>query len=182
MEENTLTKNTSWSSKKNPPNNRQNIFLNVIAAAIISLSVASVSENSLLIQLVESNIHLDSHYQELKGDNVNLQELYNELLDQCQVLDSYGNLTVEEAKNLIKTKPDSILVDVRYDHEHISSHIAESINIYVICHPEELEKLDLTTKILVYCRTGVRSLRALKILRESGHYKVYNMFGGLKLG
>lgn len=44
---------------------------------------------------------------------------------------------------------------------------------------EEDEEITKESKILVYSENGVRSLRALKALREAGYVQAYNLEGGI---
>jgi rhodanese-related sulfurtransferase len=44
---------------------------------------------------------------------------------------------------------------------------------------ENVEKLDRNGTYLVYCRGGVRSARAMKLMKEWGFKQVYNLAGGL---
>jgi adenylyltransferase/sulfurtransferase len=42
-----------------------------------------------------------------------------------------------------------------------------------------MHELDSADEIVLYCRTGVRSVRALKLLREAGFGKLKNLVGGI---
>lgn len=73
------------------------------------------------------------------------------------------------------------LVDVRTPEEFADGHIAGALNINVKSDDfrQKAEKaLSKDSVVLVYCRSGRRSLDAAKILTELG-YKVINLKGGI---
>ncbi len=76
-------------------------------------------------------------------------------------------------------KKDYILVDVRTPEEYGSGHIPTAENIPV----DEIESTqpadDKDALIILYCRSGNRSGRALSILEEQGYSNVHN-FGGIE--
>jgi rhodanese-related sulfurtransferase len=142
------------------------LFLIVISV----LTIAVIIEGYYLFQI-------QNEYNELILSFQTLNVTYYDLLNEFQ--EFYGNISVSQAKLLIETKPNLLIVDVRFADEYADSHIEGAINICVICNPEKLEELDSNLEILVYCHSGVRSTRALEILNKNGHYKVYNMLGGI---
>ncbi len=74
----------------------------------------------------------------------------------------------------------TILVDVRTAEEVSEGKIANAINIdlYDPAFDEKISKLDKNKTILVYCRSGRRSMSAAEILAKKG-YKVVNLEGGI---
>jgi rhodanese-related sulfurtransferase len=154
---------------------------------VIVLSIIIVVEGAFIIQLVLSNNYLNSSYEELSGEYNALLNLYGGLNTsfedlqasywalQSQYLGQYGNVTVEQALNLIDTNPNLIIVDVRTSQEYVSGHIAGALNL-----PENLtDHLSPADEILVYCKSGVRSAAAQQLLNANGYEKVYNMLGGI---
>jgi rhodanese-related sulfurtransferase len=75
------------------------------------------------------------------------------------------------------------IIDVRTKAEFDAEHIDGAVNI-------DINKIDFQKRInkklkkdrivYVYCRTGVRSLRAAKILSNLDFIRVYNLEGGLE--
>ena len=59
-------------------------------------------------------------------------------------------------------------------------HIENALNIPVDELEQRLDELDPVVEILVYCRSGLRSSRAMKILTENGFSRTYNMEGGIE--
>lgn len=91
----------------------------------------------------------------------------------------YGDVSVEEARELIRQNVKLKIVDVRLDTEFNESHIPGAINVCV-CDPDNLLRdLSPNDEILVYCRSGLRSSAALEFLNEHSYGKVYNMVGGI---
>ncbi|MBT3349989.1 MAG: rhodanese-like domain-containing protein [Nitrospinaceae bacterium] len=84
------------------------------------------------------------------------------------------------ADSLIKGEERVFLLDVRNDWEYSDFHIpgASNIAVQVLKDPNNLAKIPKGRKIVLYCRTGVRSERALGILLAKG-YDAYSMEGGV---
>lgn len=93
---------------------------------------------------------------------------------------SYGDITVEQAKELIETNPSLVILDVRTDWEFEDGHIEGAINIPVEGLQQRLGELNPSYEILVYCRTGNRSRRAVQILADNGFSRVYHVLGGIE--
>ena len=92
----------------------------------------------------------------------------------------YGNITAEEAKQIMDSEEGYIILDVRTQEEYDQGHIPGAI---VISHEEITEKAEdvLTEKdqlILVYCRSGRRSKIAAEALAELGYTNIKE-FGGI---
>ena len=92
----------------------------------------------------------------------------------------YVNITAEEAKQIMDSEEDYIILDVRTQDEYDQGHIPGAI---VISHDEIVEKAEevLTDKdqlILVYCRSGRRSKIASEALVELGYTNIKE-FGGI---
>jgi len=66
------------------------------------------------------------------------------------------------------------LIDVRARSEYYNGHVRGSINIPLDDLTNHLGELDQETPILVYCRSGMRSAQAKKILEKSGFSQVLN--------
>ena len=92
----------------------------------------------------------------------------------------YENITAEEAKKIMDTKEDYVILDVREKSEYDEGHIKGAI---LIPH-DEIEKRaeeiipDKNTLLLVYCRSGRRSKIASEALVELGYTNIRE-FGGI---
>lgn len=93
----------------------------------------------------------------------------------------YMNITAEEAKKLMDTQKDYVILDVRTQEEYEASHIPGAVLIPhdQISDRAEKELPEKDQLILVYCRSGNRSKQASEVLKELGYTKIRE-FGGIK--
>ena len=93
---------------------------------------------------------------------------------------TYTNITAEEAKVLMDTESDYIILDTRTDEEFAEGHIEGAIMIpeYEIADRAEKELPNKDQLILVYCRSGRRSKIASEELVKLGYTNVKE-FGGI---
>ena len=92
----------------------------------------------------------------------------------------YVNITAEEAKKIMDTETDYVILDVRTQEEYDQGHIPGAIVIpdtEIKVRAEE-ELPDKDEMILVYCRSGRRSKNAAQILAELGYTNILE-FGGI---
>jgi rhodanese-related sulfurtransferase len=99
-------------------------------------------------------------------------------LKTLEVKGDIRHLDVENFNNAILGQKGQ-LVDVRTPKEHEDSHIPHAIVIDFKNDnfKSEFEKLDKKVPVLIYCRSGGRSGRAMKVLEEMG-FTVYNLDKG----
>jgi molybdopterin/thiamine biosynthesis adenylyltransferase/rhodanese-related sulfurtransferase len=71
------------------------------------------------------------------------------------------------------------LIDVREPHELAISHIEGSELIPLGSLASEMLRLDSAEEIVLFCRSGTRSARALELLAGAGFHKIKNMRGGI---
>ena len=95
-------------------------------------------------------------------------------------MNTYQQITAEEAKNIMDTESDYIIIDARTDEEFAQGHIADAILIpeYEIAERAGKELPDKNQLILVYCRSGRRSKIASEELVKLGYSNVKE-FGGI---
>ena len=93
---------------------------------------------------------------------------------------SYEQISPEEAKTIMDTESDYIIIDARTDEEFAAGHIEGAILIpeYEIADRAEKELPDKEQLILVYCRSGRRSKIASEELVKLGYTNVKE-FGGI---
>ena len=89
----------------------------------------------------------------------------------------YEKVNFERAKTIMDAGP-HVLLDVRDEEEYITGHAAGAILLPL----GELDDVraaevipDLTTPVLVYCRSGARSYEAAQRLRALGYRRVYDI-------
>ena len=93
---------------------------------------------------------------------------------------TYEQISSQQAKNLIDTESDYIILDTRTEEEFAKGHIPNAILIphYEIAQRAEKELPDKDQLILVYCRSGNRSKQASQVLADLGYTNVKE-FGGV---
>ena len=93
----------------------------------------------------------------------------------------YKNLSSIELKNWIKSNKNMLLLDIRTEEEFEEAHIENSINIplqSLLYNIDELQDYD-EKDIVVYCRSGHRSITACNLLSMEGIDKLYNLEDGI---
>ncbi len=103
-----------------------------------------------------------------------------QIMDGDGMMNSYRQITQEEAKEMMKKNDGHVIVDVRRQDEYDAGHIPGAILIpnesIGTEKPEQLPDLDQI--ILVYCRSGNRSKQAAQKLFDMGYERIYE-FGGI---
>jgi molybdopterin/thiamine biosynthesis adenylyltransferase/rhodanese-related sulfurtransferase len=87
-------------------------------------------------------------------------------------------ITVEELKQRLDAKEALFILDVREPHEYQIC----NLNGYLIPLndlPKRVSELDSSREMIVHCRSGVRSARAVAFLQQAGFTKVKNLAGGV---
>jgi molybdopterin/thiamine biosynthesis adenylyltransferase/rhodanese-related sulfurtransferase len=84
-----------------------------------------------------------------------------------------------ELAGLLETHNPPLLLDVREPHEQKISNISKSINIPLGVLASRLSELDSAKEMVLYCKSGTRSTRALELLVSAGFKKVKNLKGGI---
>ena len=92
---------------------------------------------------------------------------------------SHHKISVEQVKADLEAREDFVLLDVRTKEEFREGHIEGAVNIPLpyLAYQIEEEVSDKDQKIVLYCRSGVRTLTAAEILKELEYTNVYDMGG-----
>lgn len=85
----------------------------------------------------------------------------------------------KDLKKKIDLEEDVIIVDVRESNERMISGIADSLSIPLGQLASRISELDKEKELILYCRSGVRSIRALELLLGVGYSNVKNLLGGI---
>ena len=99
-----------------------------------------------------------------------------------QVLDdplSGDNVTVEELKVFIDNNEGVFVLDVREPQEHQICSIPGAVLIPLGELPHRVNELGGHEDMVVHCKSGVRSAKAVKILHDAGFKKAKNLSGGI---
>ncbi len=94
------------------------------------------------------------------------------------------HLSALEAKTLIDRhsgEADFVILDLRTPKEFASGHIAGAVMLdyYSPGFQRGLRQLDRSKRYLIYCRTGNRSGRTLKLIDQMGFKSVYHLKDGI---
>ncbi len=92
---------------------------------------------------------------------------------------SVPEVTPVEVKKWMDEKKEFVLVDVREPHEFQICRIPGSVLIPLGDVPKRMNELNSADEIVVHCRSGMRSARAVELLIKSGFRKIHNLKGGV---
>ena len=95
------------------------------------------------------------------------------------VLEPEFEISVEELKAKITGEDTPFILDVREPHEFEICRIPNSVLIPLGEVEKRVHELDRSSEIVVHCKAGGRSAKAVKFLREAGFEKVKNLKGGI---
>ncbi len=92
------------------------------------------------------------------------------------------DVSVEEFSKMLAEKgsTNAQLIDVRTPEEYEAGHVggAPLMNFYDDNFAAQLKTLDKNKPVLVYCKSGGRSGKAMDLMNEMGFTEVYNLDGG----
>jgi molybdopterin/thiamine biosynthesis adenylyltransferase/rhodanese-related sulfurtransferase len=94
-------------------------------------------------------------------------------------VDQQGEATVEELKRRLDRKEDIFILDVRNPPEYAICQIPGSKLLPLPELPQRFSELDKNREIIVHCKSGMRSAKAVQFLREQGFTKLKNLKGGI---
>ena len=87
--------------------------------------------------------------------------------------------SVEELKTRLDRHEPFLLLDVREPQEFEICRIPGSVLIPLGDLPSRLSELEGRDDMIVHCKSGVRSGKAVRLLREAGYSKARNLKGGI---
>src|SRR5271166_2815785 len=107
---------------------------------------------------------------------------YNEFCgirgEEKPVANGVPEIQVEELKRRLDAKEDLFVLDVREPHEYqicnIGGHLIPLNDL-----PKRVNELDSSREIVVHCKMGGRSAKAVAFLQQAGFRKVHNLVGGI---
>ena len=89
------------------------------------------------------------------------------------------DITVEQLKARLDAGEGVRLLDVREPHETFICNLPDSTLIPMREIPHRLDELDRDQEVVVYCRSGARSLQVVGYLRRQGFARAVNLRGGM---
>jgi rhodanese-related sulfurtransferase len=88
-------------------------------------------------------------------------------------------ISVVDFKQRIDRGDDLFVLDVREPEEYELVRLPDTILMPMGELPRRASELDSSREIVVYCRTGRRSAKAIEFLQGLGFRKLYNLQGGI---
>jgi sulfur-carrier protein adenylyltransferase/sulfurtransferase len=118
------------------------------------------------------------------GENPTVTELidYDQfcgITPEVQQSDASFEITPIEVASWLRRDDRPFLLDVREANEWEIGRIDGAVRISVNELAEHLNELNPAVEMVVYCRSGVRSGRAVDMLKQAGFRRVKNMVGGI---
>jgi adenylyltransferase/sulfurtransferase len=90
-----------------------------------------------------------------------------------------GELAPADLARMLAANSGQFLIDVREVHEYTYSHLNQASNIPLSSLAQRLQEIPKDIDVVVYCKSGARSLKAVAMLRQSGFGRVRHLTGGL---
>ena len=98
--------------------------------------------------------------------------------DTGEVANVMTDMTPEELKRRLDAGDDIFVLDVREPHEYQIANLGGHL-IPLNDLPKRVSELDASRVIVVHCKMGGRSAKAVDFLRQSGFSNVHNLAGGI---
>ena len=95
------------------------------------------------------------------------------------VITGIPEITAQEVKKMMDEKKPFVLIDVREPHEFQICRIPGSKLIPLGEVPKRMNELNSADEIVVHCRSGQRSAKAVELLMKAGFQKIHNLKGGI---
>ena len=116
----------------------------------------------------------------LGSDEMNIHKIMQNMFNRYRITEE-KSIDYENAKAILKEQKQAILLDVRSEQEYKENHLDGSINIplYDLERNSKIIECNKQNTIIVYCKSGGRSKKAVKLLEREGYENVYEIKGGL---
>jgi len=103
------------------------------------------------------------------------------LISSCAIGQITNDIDIDEFRKKMASQ-NYVLVDVRTEKEFDDGHIENALNIdyFSTTFSDEISNIGLERPVLVYCRSGNRSGKSMRIMSDLGFKEVYNLIGGIK--
>jgi sulfur-carrier protein adenylyltransferase/sulfurtransferase len=121
------------------------------------------------------------------GDNPTIKELidYDQFCgvgrgqEEAASANGSAEISVKELSEKLKRKDRFVLLDVREPHEYQIGRIPGSRLIPLGEVAARAKELDTADDIVVHCKSGMRSAKAIQVLKQLGFKKLKNVKGGI---
>lgn len=99
--------------------------------------------------------------------------------EESETVESSEEISVQELKSKMDKGEKFVLIDVREPHEYAIARIPGAKLIPLATVTQRVHELDTADEIILQCRSGARSARALNTLKQLGFRKLKNLKGGI---
>jgi rhodanese-related sulfurtransferase len=99
--------------------------------------------------------------------------------DNKQVIQNISTADLAEKLKQDLQSKDVVFIDVREPYEYEEGHIEGMINLPLSSIQTEYKSLSKGAEIVIICRSGNRSMKAAKILKNVGFKNIVNVEGGI---
>jgi adenylyltransferase/sulfurtransferase len=117
------------------------------------------------------------------GNNPTVTELIDYVqfcgVHPAEALGSNREITPAELRDKLHDGDSVVLLDVREPHEWAISHLEDALLIPQGDLPTRMSELNTADEIVLMCRSGERSARALGLLHDAGFRRLKNLVGGI---
>ncbi len=96
-----------------------------------------------------------------------------------EMADSIPQITVKDLKARMDQGDCLVILDVRNPNEYDICKLPGSILMPLPDLPQRFSELDQSEEMVVHCRSGVRSMKAIQFLQQQGFTKLSNVEGGI---
>lgn len=90
-----------------------------------------------------------------------------------------NNLSPDQFQDEIKGNSNHVLIDVREPGEVKQGYIPGAVNIPLSQMKHRVGEIQKNDRIYLYCRSGMRSKQAAKILKKNGFSELSHLQGGI---
>lgn len=104
------------------------------------------------------------------------------LKNQDRSVQGYKNINYKQLIEMKKESHNTIILDVRSIQEYNEGYINGAILIPLFELNKKAEQIlkDKKQRIIVYCKSGIRSIKAIEMLIKKGYTNLYNLEGGIE--
>lgn len=99
-----------------------------------------------------------------------------------EVREKISEVSVDQARERLKTGKHAALVDVREDREWEKQHASEAVHLGKGVLERDIENIfpDKSTELIMYCGGGYRSALTAEVAQRMGYLNVHSLAGGYK--
>jgi len=110
------------------------------------------------------------------------KKIIKEMFSRKRTVENIINISFAKLQEILKEKAETIIIDVRSPQEYKEGHISGAINIpeYELLSKANNILNNKTARIIVYCKSGSRSKKAIKTFKKLGFTNLYNLEGGIE--